>query len=199
MNICFKKINKVTIYISVFILFFSSFVFAKKNYVLADVSNNDYLKQVQELSGAKSAALYSSSLGRFAFFSKEGLSGYAFLSSDYALTKGYRGPTSVLFLLDKSGSKIIDVKLIESTDTRSYIDYLVKHKYFERYKEVNAVVDQKTSVSVGVDAVTGATRSCDAIKISIEKTMEIVKPMISSMQIKQGKLYNSKYQLNIIK
>jgi hypothetical protein len=198
MSNCFKKALNFITHVSLIFLLIGGFAGAI-TYKLQEVYNISYLKHARELSGDKSATLYASSLGRFAFFSDKTRQGYLFLSADYAVPKGYRGSTSVMFMLDKTGSTIIDIKLIESKDTRSYVDYFVKQKYFDRYKQQSiAYQKENPAVIVNVDAVSGATRSCDAIRLSVEKTLEIVKPMISSMQLKQERIFNPKYQVRIL-
>jgi hypothetical protein len=92
---------------------------------------------------------------------------YVVLTGDYAAPRGYRGPTSVLLLLSSDMTVIHDAALVESADSPAYVRRAVRRGLLERLK--NKPVPQ--SGDVDLDAVSGATRTSDAVQQAVNETL----------------------------
>jgi hypothetical protein len=89
------------------------------------------------------------------------------LTGDYASPVGYRGPTSVMLLLDEQMQQVKQAVLVESCDSPPYVKRAVK-KGMLRCLNGAAVIDEE----VTVDAVSGATRTCDAVEQAVNQTIK---------------------------
>ncbi len=96
-------------------------------------------------------------------------SGYAILSSDFSGdVRGYGGTIPVLLALDPSGH-IIDLRVLENSETPSYVSYLFSDEYLSRFKGKS----YRDGFDIGrdVDAVSGATVSLTALAETIRRSV----------------------------
>jgi len=79
--------------------------------------------------------------------------------------KGYNGPTPVEIHI--KGNKIVRVKPLTNYETRSYFE-IVKSKFLPLWKGMTV----KEASKAKVDAVTGATVSCNAVRENVRRGLE---------------------------
>ncbi|MCU4174056.1 FMN-binding protein [Carboxylicivirga sp. N1Y90] len=82
--------------------------------------------------------------------------------------KGYGGPVQLAIKINKQGI-VKQLYIVDDNETSSYLKKLRKANYLEQY--INATVHNEDYI-YGVDAVTGATLSSNAIKEGVLKAME---------------------------
>ena len=140
---------------------------------LAVIDDRKFMEICEEFTGNKSAALRKNDRGRYAILrSASGvLEGYFLITSDYSRPRGYHGATGVGLILDPEG-KILSARIIESTDTKDYVERIAEEGFQEKFLGLMA------NSTIEVDAISGATRTCDAIRKAIMDTLAIFKPTI---------------------
>ncbi|MDP8215197.1 MAG: FMN-binding protein [Candidatus Euphemobacter frigidus] len=135
---------------------------------LAVIDDQKFQEICGECTGNTSATLRKNGRGRFAILhSTSGeLAGYFLITSDYSRPRGYHGATAVGLTLDPEGS-ILSTRIIESADTKDYVERIEEEGFLEKFlgRLPNSIVE--------VDAVSGATRTCDAIREAIKNTLSI--------------------------
>ena len=93
--------------------------------------------------------------------------GYAFLTTDLAAEeRGYSGPIKVLIGIDLKG-KITGIKILEHTETSSYVKAF--SKYIAQFKGKSVTDDFK--LGYDLDGITGATITSEAIARSVRKSI----------------------------
>lgn len=110
-------------------------------------------------------AFYDADGDRFAVIKQGGERLIGMFTAEYSEAEGYRGITNSLVLLDLQGV-IREVKVVDSEDTPPYVRRVVRKGFLEQFKEL------KPGDSPEVDAVTGATMTCEAIEQSVKETLE---------------------------
>jgi len=100
----------------------------------------------------------------------------ALLTADYSDVEGYRGVTNSLVLIDLEGV-IREIKVVESEDTPPYVRRVVRKGFLDQFKGL------KPGVAPEVDAVTGATMTCDAIRDSLVETMKTFADMAQKLDL----------------
>jgi uncharacterized protein with FMN-binding domain len=93
---------------------------------------------------------------------------FVVLTADYATPRGYRGPTSLMLLVNSDMSTILNAALVESCDSPAYVRRAVKRGLIEQYKGRHL----EEQVPLSVDAVSGATRTCMAVEESVNQTLK---------------------------
>jgi hypothetical protein len=127
-----------------------------KFYVLAEKSIETDSLEIIWIQG-KPLASYKDTAGRQRFF---------FTSSYFCQIKGYNGITDMGVIID-SEALVQKVNLISSQDTRSYVRLIQRQRYFDQYVGYSANKEIKT--------ITGATVTSQAIKETIDCSLERVK------------------------
>lgn len=195
--------NKFIKFILIFFLIFSiNPLFAKrKNVELKLVSDSEFIELAKKNISAKKYSIYKSRIGRFIFFSDKNDSGYFILTGDYFKPKGYKGPTSVGLVLSFDAKQIKNCILIESTDTKSYIEkFFIKgvkeneNIFFNQFFH-KKITDDNKGKFIEVDSVSGATITSRAISKSINETLQIVLPMINTIIFENGEIKNDKFEI----
>ncbi|MFH1778699.1 MAG: FMN-binding protein [Candidatus Omnitrophota bacterium] len=94
--------------------------------------------------------------------------GYAFLTTDLAPEEGgYSGPIKAVVGIDLNG-KITGVKILEHTETSSYVKSLPE--FIAQFKGKSIYDDFK--LGYGLDGITGATITSEAIARSVRKSIQ---------------------------
>lgn len=158
----------------------------KKDYSLKNISDSDFIKIAKSIISADKFIIRKNGNSRFIFYSNNTDSGYFVLTGDYSQVKGYKGPTSVALDISADLAKIKKCVLIESTDTKSYIEKFFikgtkenKNAFFNQF--ANKTINQSNdNFSVRIDAVSGATITSRAISKSINETLDAFLPMIKN-------------------
>ncbi|MDD4155353.1 MAG: FMN-binding protein [Candidatus Cloacimonetes bacterium] len=91
------------------------------------------------------------------------------VSTDYSKHRGYQGTTTVGIVFNDS-LKVIQANIIKSQETSSYIKRINSMGFMQRFKEY--IPGQK------VELISGATLTCESIQVSINESLEKVKPLI---------------------
>ena len=140
---------------------------------LTVIDDPKFMEICEELTGNTSATLQKNEEGRYAtWHSASGdVEGYFLITSDYSRPRGYRGATAVGLTLDPKGT-ILSARIIESTDTKDYVERIAEEGFPEKFLGLMA------DSTIEVDAISGATRTCDAIRKAIMDTLAIFKPTI---------------------
>ncbi|MDD4736117.1 MAG: FMN-binding protein [Kiritimatiellae bacterium] len=92
------------------------------------------------------------------------------LTGDYAAPVGYRGPSSVMLLLDQTMGTVKQAALIESCDSPPYVQRALKKGLMRKLSGIPI-----RNGELRVDAVSGATRTCVAIEQAINHTLQLLK------------------------
>ena len=120
-----NKFFKFSILIILILSSHSIQLYAERKIIkLKNVTDFEFLELAKKNISAKKYSIYKSQIGRLIFFSDKNDSGFFILTGDYSQTKGYKGPTSVGLVLSFDAKKIRNCILIESTDTKSYKNFL---------------------------------------------------------------------------
>ncbi|MDY0295730.1 MAG: FMN-binding protein [Acidobacteriota bacterium] len=102
---------------------------------------------------------------RFATIRRGGELLLGLFTADYSQIEGYRGITNCLVLLNLQGV-VQEVRVVESEDTPPYVKRLIRKGFLEQ------LVGLKPDQTPQVDAVSGATITCDAIRDSVSATLQ---------------------------
>ena len=130
----------------------------------SDISDEDFISLAHSSIKADSITFSNFKDIRFAQYNdEEGSPVFFIISSDFSKPVGYEGITNVGINLDESG-KVLSVKILSSEDTPSFVKR-VKRKWF-----LNQFIGY--SEKKNIKMITGATKTCKAVKISIEKSVE---------------------------
>jgi Na+-translocating ferredoxin:NAD+ oxidoreductase RnfG subunit len=136
----------------------------------SDISNEDFISLAHSSIKADSITFCTFEDIRFAQHNnEEGNSVFFIISSDFSKPVGYEGFTNVGISLDETG-KVLSVKILSSEDTPSFVKR-VKRKWF-----LNQFIGY--SEKKNIKMITGATKTCKAVKISIEESVEKFMPVI---------------------
>jgi len=114
----------------------------------------------------KDFQLYEADGFRFAMVRRQDECLVGLFTADYSQVEGYRGITNCLVLLDLNGV-VKEVKVVESEDTPPYVQRLIRMGFLEQ------LVGLKPGQTPEVDAVSGATITCDAIRDSLVETLVV--------------------------
>ena len=120
---------------------------------------------------------------------EEGNPVFFIISFDFCRRVGYEGFTNVGISLDNTG-KVLSVKILSSEDTPSFVKR-VRRKWF---------LNQFTGYSENkkIKIITGATKTCKAVEISIEESVAKFLPIIKEF-IKKDKKNGAKNEKHRIK
>ena len=130
----------------------------------SDISNEDFISLAHFSTKIDSITFCTFEDFRFAQYDdEEGNPVFFIISSDFSKPVGYEGFTNVGINLDKTG-KVLSVKILSSEDTPSFVKR-VKRKWF--LNQFIGYSDKKN-----IKMITGATKTCKAVKISIEEAVE---------------------------
>ncbi|MCK4654842.1 MAG: FMN-binding protein [Candidatus Cloacimonetes bacterium] len=136
----------------------------------SDISDKDFISLAHSSIKADSITFCTFEDIRFAQYNnEEGNSVFFIISSDFSKPVGYEGFTNVGISLDNAG-KVLSVKILSSEDTPSFVKR-VKRKWF-----LNQFIGY--SENKNITMITGATKTCKAVKISIEESVEKFVPVI---------------------
>ena len=140
---------------------------------LTIIDNQKFLEICQEYTESNNPILMNNDRGRYAtLHSEEGsITGYFLITSDYARSRGYHGATAVGLTLDIDGT-ILSARIVESTDTKRYVDRIQEEGFLDGFSGL------PVSSPPEIDTISGATRTCDAIRDSIRNTLKIFKATI---------------------
>ena len=132
------------------------------------IDDHMFMEICEELTGNRSATLLKNDLKRYAILHSAAgiLDGYFIITSDYSRPRGYRGATAVGLTLDPKVT-IISARIIESTDTKDYVERVAEDGFLKKFLGCGA------NSTIEFDAVSGATRTCDAIREAIKNTLSI--------------------------
>ena len=129
-----------------------------------DISNEDFISLAHSSTKADSITFCTFEDVRFAQYDdEEGNPVFFIISSDFSKPVGYEGFTNVGIHLDETG-KVLSVKILSSEDTPSFVKR-VKRKWF-----LNQFIGYSEKKKIKM--ITGATKTCKAVKISIEESVE---------------------------
>ncbi len=130
----------------------------------SDISDEDFISLAHSSIKADSISFCTFEDVRFAQYDdEEGNRVFFIISSDFSNPVGYEGITNVGISLDETG-KVLSVKILSSEDTPSFVKR-VKRKWF-----LNQFIGY--SEKKNIKMITGATKTCKAVKISIEESVE---------------------------
>lgn len=130
----------------------------------SDISNEDFISLARSSIKTDSITFRTFDEVRFVQYNdEEGNPVFFIISSDFSKPMGYEGFTNVGIHLDKTG-KVLSVKILSSEDTPSFVKR-VKRKWF-----LNQFIGY--SAENNIKMITGATKTCKAVKISIEESVE---------------------------
>lgn len=115
--------------------------------------------------GQKDFRLYEADGFRFAVIKRQNENMVGLFTEDYSQVEGYRGITNCLVLLELNGA-VKEVKVVESEDTPPYVKRLIREGFLEQ------LVGLRPAQIPEVDAVSGATITCDAIRDSVVETLQ---------------------------
>ena len=136
----------------------------------SDISNEDFILLAHSSLKADSITFCINCDVRFAQYNdEEGNPVFFIISSDFSKPVGYEGFTNVGISLDNTG-KVLSVKILSSEDTPSFVKR-VKRKWF-----LNQFLGY--SEKKNIKMITGATKTCKAVKIAIEESVEKFVPMM---------------------
>ncbi|MEA3506112.1 MAG: FMN-binding protein [Elusimicrobiota bacterium] len=142
---------------------------------LSVIDDQKFLEICGECTGNKSTTLQKKEQGRYAILHSAAgtLEGYFLITSDYSRPRGYHGATAVGLTLNPKGT-ILFARIIESADTKDYVERIVEENFLKKFPGLGA------NSPIEVDAVSGATRTCDAIREAIKDTLAIFKATMAS-------------------
>lgn len=130
----------------------------------SEISKGDFISIAYSSIKADSITFCTFEDVRFAQYNdEEGNPVFFIISSDFSKPKGYEGFTNVGINLDTTGT-VLSVKILTSEDTPSFVKR-VKRKWF--LNQFIGYSDKKD-----IKMITGATKTCKAVKISIEEAVE---------------------------
>jgi Na+-translocating ferredoxin:NAD+ oxidoreductase RnfG subunit len=130
----------------------------------SDISKEDFISLAYSSIKADSITFCEYKDVRFVQYNdEEGIPVFFIISSDFSKPIGYEGFTNVGINLDEKG-KILSVKILSSEDTPSFVKR-VKRKWF--LSQFIGYSEKKN-----IKMITGATKTCKAVKISIEESVE---------------------------
>ena len=130
----------------------------------SDISKEDFILLANSSIKADSITFCEYKDIRFAKYNDEEDNPVFFIiSSDFSKSVGYEGFTNVGINLDATG-KVLSVKILSSEDTPSFVKR-VKRKWF-----LNQFIGY--SEKKNIKMITGATKTCKAVKKSIEESVE---------------------------
>jgi Na+-translocating ferredoxin:NAD+ oxidoreductase RnfG subunit len=130
----------------------------------SDISKENFISLAYSSIKADSITFCTFEDVRFAQYNDEESNLVFFIiSSDFSKPVGYEGITNVGIQLDGTG-KVLSVKILSSEDTPSFVKR-VKRKWF-----LNQFLGY--SEKKNIKMITGATKTCKAVKISIEEAVE---------------------------
>ncbi len=130
----------------------------------SDISKEDFISLAHSSIKADNISFCTFEDVRFAQYNdEEGNLVFFIISSDFSKPVGYEGITNVGIQLDGTG-KVLSVKILSSEDTPSFVKR-VKRKWF-----LNQFLGY--SEKKNIKMITGATKTCKAVKISIEEAVE---------------------------
>ncbi|MBN1197107.1 MAG: FMN-binding protein [Candidatus Aminicenantes bacterium] len=117
------------------------------------------------VNGHKDFQLYEADGFRFAMIKRQNENLVGLFTADYSQVEGYRGITNCLVLMELNGA-VKEVKVVESEDTPPYVKRLIREGFLDQ------LVGLKPAQTAEVDAVSGATITCDAIRDSVVETLQ---------------------------
>ena len=142
-------------------ILFAAFVVSAKD---LDIGKEEFISFAYSSIKADSITFCTFEDVRFAQYNdEEGNPVFFIISSDFSKPIGYEGITNVGIQLDGTG-KVLSVKILSSEDTPSFVRR-VKRKWF-----LNQFIGY--SENKNITMITGATKTCKAVKISIEEAVE---------------------------
>ncbi|MDO9577684.1 MAG: FMN-binding protein [Candidatus Cloacimonadales bacterium] len=148
-----------------------------------DISNKDFILLAHFSIKADSITFCTIKDVRFAQYNDEEDNPVFFIiSSDFSKPVGYEGITNVGINLDATG-KVLSVKILSSEDTPAFVKR-IKRKWF-----LNQFIGY--SENKNITMITGATKTCKAVKISIEEAIEKFVPIIELINQENNKGKNN--------
>lgn len=209
-----KIFKTLTLVVGLLVLFSAADLQARRS-KSAKVNLKKYVKLIKKKAEFKQDfKVYETDKGRFAVSGEGNDLRLIVLTGDYAEIKGYRGWTNCFILMDKE-CRVMDVKVVDSMDTPPYVKRVVKKGY------LNNFIDHKYKEGASehhrgrhahrkghrhghnrhgsVDAVSGATMTSDAIKASVEKSLEEFKKIFAALKFKAGEPVSDNKEISIKK
>ena len=92
------------------------------------------------------------------------------LTGDYAAPSGYRGPTSLLLMLDAERTQLEEAMLVESCDSPPYVKRALRKGMVKQL----AGMQMGSDGAIELDAVSGATRTCRSVEQAVNATLQRV-------------------------
>ena len=149
-----------------------------------NISKEDFISLAYSSVETDSITFYENKNIRFAQYNdEEGNPVFFIISSDFSKPVGYEGFTNVGISLDNAGN-VLSVKILSSEDTPSFVKR-VKRKWF---------LNQFTGDSENkkIKMITGATKTCKVVKMSVEEAVENFLPILKEFIKKDLKLWSKK-------
>ena len=124
-------------------------------------------------------ALYEVDGKRFAMIKQGDEHSIGLFTIDYSQAEGYRGITNSLVMMDLQGV-VKEVRILDSEDTPPYVKRIVRKGFLKQF------AGMKSEETREVDAVTGATITCDAIEQSVNETLKAFASIAESVDFSNG-------------
>jgi len=128
-----------------------------------NIDDKEYSKIVNKHFGFDSIEMVTNDFGRFG---KTKDNQFTLLTPDFAQPIGYRGPTSVLLLVDKDG-RIVNSTYMGSFETPAYIAHCLKMGLVSSLDQKYLLEQKRVEVYI----ITGATKTCLAVEESVNMTL----------------------------
>lgn len=176
--------KKILIILIVLLVYVPHFIFGEKKTVKdVQLSDEAFIKEIQQYYPQDIIEIFNSSNGRFATVFHDSTYTFALSTADHSAIKGYKGYSNLIIFVEIE-SNIEKIVFVDSDDTKPWVKKVLKSDILQELARQKITSEDRPTYLV-----TGATVTSKVFNQSVIETLDWFKNIFPQLKIEKSTIF----------